>query len=96
MRGSDILRPADQRSRKWVPKRDTNVGRIMWEEVQTSSNHGCAMKMRWKLKPTKTYQARTKGSEKSFLLDKKPEALSAAKEVQRMVELRGAIKEDQK
>lgn len=61
MRGSDIFRLTDQRERKWDPDSDMHLDRITWEKVEPEKNHGCTLKMRWTLKPTKTDQAGTKG-----------------------------------
>lgn len=48
------------------------------------------------LKPTKKDQAETKGFEKTFLLEPKPDALSAAQAIKHMVELRGKVITDRK
>lgn len=61
MRGSDILRPTDQRARKWDPDCETQLNRIAWETFNHERNHGFTVKMRWTLKPTKIDQAETKG-----------------------------------
>lgn len=85
MRGSDILKPAYQKARKWITDHDMHVGRISWEDVQPSVCHGCSLNIRWELKPTKTDQAVTNGFEKSFLVDDKLSALSAAQSIRYML-----------
>lgn len=45
-RSSDILRPSDDKARQWDPVKDTHVGRIMWEVLNTDKNGGCKTQMR--------------------------------------------------
>lgn len=49
------------------------------------------MKMRWKLKPTKTEQTDMQGLEIKFLIDPKPNSLSVAHTIQHMLALRRKI-----
>lgn len=53
-RSSDMLMPKGKKSRKSDPEKDTNVGRITWEDVEPRANGRCKIGMRWKLKQSKT------------------------------------------
>lgn len=73
MRGSDILRPKDQRTRKWDPVSDTHLGRVTWKEVNLEENHGCLVRMFWDLKQAKTDHAGDKGFQNIFCMTKNKE-----------------------
>lgn len=91
MRGSDILQAAGHKENNWSTKRDTHIRRISWESIDHEENHGCELKMRWRLKPSKTDEAGTMGFEKTFLLDPKPCASSAAHAIRHMPAPKAAI-----
>lgn len=85
--GSYILKPTQQKARKWNPERDKNLDRISWEEVRPEVKHGCSIKLRWKLQTTKIDQVGTQGLEKIFMLDLKSDSLSTEQAIQQMVHL---------
>lgn len=62
MRGSDVLRPTKDKTRKLDPTKDTHVGRVTLEEVDPEQNRGCKTRMRWHLEPRKTDHSWKKAS----------------------------------
>lgn len=55
MRCSGMMRLASDKTRKWESAKDTYVARITWEDVYPTQNGACKTRMRWCLKPSKTY-----------------------------------------
>lgn len=72
-----VIRPPDDKSRRWDPARDTHIGRITWEDVNPAENCGCKTRVRWRLKPSKTDTGGGKCFEKTFLVDGNRIAISA-------------------
>lgn len=89
MRSSDILRPNDDKSRRWDPARDMHVGRITYEDVNTDENGGCRTRMRWRLKLNKTDQGGENRFEKTFPVDGNRSDISAGFEIYRPSHKRG-------
>lgn len=89
MRGSDILRPADQENRTWDIKKDTHIGRLKWECIDPRTHHGCDMILRWDMKPRKTDQSGEKDFEKTFLVDNEYDSLSAGAAIEHTLNVRG-------
>lgn len=94
MRWSDILRPADQKPRRWDAAKDTHIGRFNWEVVDPNTHHGCSLRMRWKMKPIKTHHSGEKGFEKTFLVYHKEDTLSAAAAIEFMLSMRKNYKKN--
>lgn len=89
VRGSDILRPVDQNNRKWDVKKDTHLGRLKWDSVDHKEHHGCDMRLRSDMKPTKTNQSGQKVFEKTFLVYNEYDSLSAGAAIENMLNIRG-------
>lgn len=53
LRGSDILRPTDDKELPWDPEQDTQRAIVTWEDIDTEDHSGCAMSMSWRQKPRK-------------------------------------------
>lgn len=94
MRGSDILRPVDQKGRKWDTSRDTHIGRLLWENVDPKPHHGCEMRLQWTMKQSKTDQSVEKAFERSFLVDHDHDILSAEAAIEYMLTNRGHYEKD--
>lgn len=88
MRSSDILRPTTDKDRKWMPSKDTHVGRILWEPVNPNGYRGCKTQMLWRLKPSKTDQAGETRFEETFLVDHDPNVISAGAAISAMLHKR--------
>lgn len=86
--GSDILRPTNQKARKWDLTKDTNIGRLQWEVVDQKTHHGCDMRLRWSMKSRKTDQSGEESFKKTFSVDHDNYVLSAAANIEFMLTIR--------
>lgn len=62
-------------------------GRIYWEEIDPTTNHGCRLWIRWRLNRNKTDQSGEMKHGKTFLVDDNPSSLSAGKATKNMSNL---------
>lgn len=69
MQNSNVLQQSDDKARCWKPAKDTNVLKNTWKDIALAHNSGCKTKLRWVLKPIKTYPGGRKRFEKPFLVD---------------------------
>lgn len=93
LRGSDILRKPEERRKTWKKEKTTHTGRLSWERIDPKENHGCEVKLRCRMKPSKTDQTRDRKPAKIFLKDDSKGALSLAAAIWHMPSLKEKPKE---
>lgn len=89
MRRSYIRRPPAQKSCKLDLAKDTHIGRLKWENRAPKTPYRCVMCFTWLVKPNKTDQIGYKVFEKTFLVDKDLDVISASAEIDYMLNIRG-------
>jgi len=85
LRPGDLIRSANEAQRKWNPAKDTHRGRLRPEVAMTSENKPLGTKLVLTLKPVKNDQRNERIMEKSFIIDKHPNALSAGAAILHML-----------
>lgn len=93
LRGSDILRRPEDKRKPCDKDKATHMGRLSWERIDPKENHGCEVRLRWFMKPSKTDQTGGKKPAKTFLKDDTEDALSLAAAIWHMLSLREKPKE---